>query len=258
MERFVEYAQGTPVSKVAERVGVEARRIIRFCTLFIAAVSTASLQHCSATDPRLFARWRSPWKKLLYNAAGCNTRDSIQYFLKKIHSPRVSERVSGEFRTVGDLILFRATARVYARTRLRINSAIRRKISILPSYYYVDSYQVPSFGRKKERETDSRIDSHYRFDRGRWRLSGWKSGCQMVAPSRARASARTEKRRSERACSGRPETVASSLLPPFSFFFLLSRLNLSLPPSRSPSRSVTDAYGRRTFTQRSLRSDVPQ
>lgn len=83
------------------------------------------------------------------------------------------------------------------------------------------------------------------------RLSG-NLGCQMVAPSRAYAythihaytSAQTEKRQSERACSGRPETVASSLLPPFSFFFFLSRLGLSLPLPSSLPLSVSFCHGR--------------
>lgn len=94
---------------------------------------------------------------------------------------------------------------------------------------------------KKERKTDSRIEFPLSIRSWRMEIIG-KSGCQMVAPSRAHAQARG--RRSVRVNALVQGDRKLSPLPPFSFFFLLSRLNLSLSPSLSfrllLSRTRTD------------------
>lgn len=104
--------------------------------------------------------------------------------------------------------------------------------------------------KEKKNERATRGSSHYRL----WRIvdyreiwvAKWLHRVEHTH-THTHTSAQTEKRQSERACSGRPETVASSLLPPFSFFFFLSRLGLSLslslylPPSSFVlSRTRTD------------------
>lgn len=90
--------------------------------------------------------------------------------------------------------------------------------------------------KEKKNERATRGSSHYRL----WRIvdyreiwvAKWLHRVEHTH-THTHTSAQTEKRQSERACSGRPETVASSLLPPFSFFFFLSRLGLSLSLSLS-------------------------
>lgn len=143
-----------------------------------------------------------------------------------------------EFRTVGDLILFRATA---------INSIITRSLKnfrpSIASYSY--SYRSPSSwsysnGRifpsgkkgsvppegKEKRKSDSRIvPLSIMEDRG---LSG-NLGCQMVAPSRAHTHTHTHKRADGEASEWTRlfrETGNCRLFPPPSLLLLF----LSLSP----------------------------